>query len=306
MRILITGAAGFLGKVCSTHFKNSSSFDVITTDKALGCDLLGDLSDLKFVKSLPEVDIVINCAAVQYVTKNKPLLFRREFFKKNNVESIKNLVARYHGSDVHFVNIGTSMQYFQDGSERYTEKSRVSGQGIYSESKVEAYDWLGSSSIRCCTIVPSIIGGLGREGLFRGFVNSILTFGIAFVPGSGLNPISMVHVDDVVSLIDIVVRARAIGTYNASASNSLCINQWIEVVANVLKRSKVSVIHLPLLPIYILSLLSGFRILAREQLLMLKLPHVIDISASRAIGWSPTYSCEQIITDIVLHVAKKG
>jgi len=305
MRILITGAAGFLGKACFTHFKNSS-FDVITTDKVYGCDLHGDLLDPNFVNSLPRVDVVINCAAVQYVTKNKPLFFRKQFFRKNNVDSINNLIARYQESDVLFINIGTSMQYFQDGSVIYSEKSTVSGQGIYSESKVEAYDLLCASSMRCCTIVPSIIGGLGREGLFRGFVNSILNFGIAFVPGGGLNPISMVHVDDVVSLIDIVARTGAIGTYNAAASNSFCINQWIEIVANVLKRPKVSAVHIPLLPIYILSFLSGFRILAREQLLMLKMPHVIDISASRALGWNPIFTCEKIIADIVFHITQKS
>ena len=75
MKVLITGAAGFLGRECVKQFR-SQNYRVMTTDQAGNLDIIGDLANRNFVGSLPEADIVVNCAAVQYVTKDVPLLFR--------------------------------------------------------------------------------------------------------------------------------------------------------------------------------------------------------------------------------------
>ena len=72
MRILILGANGFLGAACCTQF-SSAGYQVVRSDKIGPVDFLGDLSDLNFVGSLPDADVVVNCAAVQYVTKNLPI-----------------------------------------------------------------------------------------------------------------------------------------------------------------------------------------------------------------------------------------
>lgn len=79
MRILITGAAGFLGTECVKQFRERGHA-VTTTDKTGTVDLRGDLADQKFVDSLPDCDVVVNCAAVQYVSKNVPIVFRKSFF----------------------------------------------------------------------------------------------------------------------------------------------------------------------------------------------------------------------------------
>jgi hypothetical protein len=60
---------------------------------------------------------------------------------------------------------------------------------------------------------------------------------------------------------------------------------------------------LPLAPIHAFSALTGFRILAREQLLMLAQPHVLGIEESLETGWQPRYSNAQIVRDIARHLA---
>src|SRR3990167_7304049 len=106
MRVLITGAAGFLGKECVRQF-SERAHQVITTDRAGPVDLPGDLADAAFAASLPDVDAVVNCAAVQYVTKDLPFFFREAFFQRNNVLAAKNLCARYRNGATHFVQVGS-------------------------------------------------------------------------------------------------------------------------------------------------------------------------------------------------------
>lgn len=299
MRVLVTGAAGFLGTECVKLFR-TRGHEVITTDKLGTVDLVGDLADPRFTASLPDCDAVINCAAVQYVTKGVPLLFRKTFFVRNNVLAAKNLCERYqHGP--HFIHVGTSMMYRQTGQERYDIHSTMGGEGVYSQSKMAAQAFVDTVP-GAATIIPCIIGGEGREGLFRGFVKMVKKFGFVAFPGRGDHKIHMVHVIDVASLIYRVAETRSSGFFNAADPDPLSIRGWIDEIAAELGVQDVKIISIPLLPVSFLSWMSRFRLLAREQLLMLKLPHVLSIDESLAIGWQPRYSNGRIARDIAAHI----
>ncbi len=302
MRVLITGAAGFLGKECVKQFCDQG-YEVVTTDNNGNVDYSGDLSDQKFTLSLPDVDIVVNCAAVQYVTKSLPLFFRKRFFTKNNVESAKNLYERYHDKNVHFIHVGTSMMYRQTGQDRYTTASTMGGEGVYSRSKLVAQTYIDKLP-NAATVIPCIIGGEGREGLFIGFVNMMKKHGVVAFPGRGDHQIHMVHVVDVAGLILQIAKVGAKGFYNAAAPQPLSIRQWIDEIKDELKFKNVRKLSIPLLPVKLLSQLLGYRLLAREQLLMLGIPHVLSIEDSINIGWQPKYSNSRIVRDIAIYINK--
>ena len=299
--VLITGANGFLGKEC---IKNFSGYDVITTDLFGDVDYKGDLSDDKFVNSLPDVDIVVNCAAVQYVSKNLPIFFRSIFFKKNNITTTELLIKKY--SSTHFIHIGTSMMYKQTGEESYGVNSQMGGEGVYSYSKMHAQIMLEKNVVNLATVIPCIIGGEGREGLFVGFVKMISKFGFVIFPGTGNHKINMIHVSDVGNLIRLIVDTKSTGRFNAAAPDSLSIREWIIEIGKELKINNIHEISLPLTPIHILSKLTAYRLLAREQLLMLKLPHVLDIKSSLDIGWKPEFTNAQIVQDIAKSIILKN
>jgi len=80
--ILITGAAGFLGKELVSSLRTKSIYRIITTDLRGDLDYIGDLSDPNFVRLLPEVNIVINCAAVQYASKTLPFFLENIILRK--------------------------------------------------------------------------------------------------------------------------------------------------------------------------------------------------------------------------------
>ena len=302
MRVLITGATGFLGTECVRQFREHA-YEVITTDKSGTVDLSGDLADPAFTTSLPEVDVLVNCAAVQYVTKGVPFLFREQFFKNNNVQAARHLCDRYRNRATHFIHVGTSMMYRQTGQDQYDINCRMGGEGVYSRSKMAAQAFVDKLP-GAATVVPCIIGGEGREGLFRGFVVMMKRFGFVVFPGRGAHKIHMVHVADVASLILRIAEVRAAGFYNAAAPEPLSIRQWIDEIKDELGIKRVIKLTVPLLPVKWLSWLLGYRLLAREQLLMLELTHVLSIQESLAIGWQPRFSNAKIARDIALHVAR--
>ncbi len=303
MRVLITGAAGFLGKECVKQFRANND-EIITTDKAGAVDLVGDLADKKFAAALPDVDVVVNCAAVQYVTKGVPLLLRKRFFTKNNVEAAKNLVERYQKDQIHFIHVGTSMMYKQTGQDLYNINSIRGGEGVYSQSKMVAQTYVDQLP-NAATVIPCIIGGEGREGLFIGFVNMMKKYGVVVFPGRGEHQIHMVHVADVAGLILQIAKVGAKGLYNAAAPMPLSIRQWIDEIQDELKFNKVRKLSIPLFPVKLLSSIFGYRLLAREQLMMLGLPHVLSIKESEAIGWQPRFTNSRIVRDIAVHINRQ-
>jgi nucleoside-diphosphate-sugar epimerase len=177
----------------------------------------------------------------------------------------------------------------------------MGGEGVYSRSKMAAQAFVNTMP-NAATIIPCIIGGEGREGLFRGFVKMMTKFGFVAFPGHGRHKVHMVHVIDVASLIYRVAETRASGLFNAADPDPLSIREWIDEIAAELGVSGVRKISIPLLPVKCISWASGYRLLAREQLLMLKLQHVLSTDESLAIGWRPRFSNGRIARDIALHI----
>jgi nucleoside-diphosphate-sugar epimerase len=303
MKILLTGANGFVGRECARHLREAGH-QVLSTDRAGSMDLVGDLSDPAFCTSLPDADAVIHAAAVQYVSTDLPLFAREDYFQRNNVQATRLLVARYGGTPTHFVNVGTSMMYAQNRAPIYRIDSPKQGQGVYSRSKLSAQRFVESAQLHWATLIPCIIGGVGREGLFRGFVKSIVKRGSVMFPGRGLHPIHMVHVNDVASLLRQIVETRAQGFYNAAAPGPLSITDWVREIADEIGAPQPKIVRLPLRPLHALSALTGYRLLASEQLLMLDQPHVLDIERSIALGWQPRYDNARIARDIGRYIVQ--
>lgn len=301
MKILVTGAYGFLGRECVIQL-TSRGHAVITTDRHGEVNLVGDLSDPKFCKTLPDVDTVIHAAAVQYLSKDLPLLKRRSYFYRNNILATKHLCARYSGQSSHFIMISSSMVYRQCGLGLYHTSSNVQEQGVYSWSKICAQSFVDYLENPTATVIPCIIGGPGREGLFRSFIATMTRYRLVIIPGTGKQLIHMVHVKDVAALITLITENRSTGRYNAAAPQPLSIDRWIDEIEDQLNLRAIKRLRLPLLPVRAISALSRYRLLAKEQVLMLGQPHVLSIDESTELGWEPRYSNAMIVREIALYI----
>lgn len=304
MKTLVTGAAGFLGGECLRQLR-AAGFDAVSTDRSGAVDFRGDLSDPAFCATLPEAEAVIHCAAVQYLSPDLPLFARQIYFRRNNVEATACLARRYAGQTTHFVFVGSSMMYEQNGAASYSPESPMRAQGVYSASKLAAFEHVKRLPNRWAAVLPCIVAGPGRGGLFHPFARSIGRFGLAVFPGSGGHPVHMVHVEDAASLLVRMVEHGAAGIFNAASPGPLSIAQWVDVIAGELGVTKVHRIRLPLAPIRGLSAATGYRLLAAEQLLMLRYPHVLDVARSVALGWQPRWDNTGILRETVRALVPK-
>ena len=303
MKILVTGAAGFLGSECVRRLC-AAGHEVVSTDQRGRVDLTGNLADEAFTRGLPNVDTVLHCAAVQYVSNDLPLLDRRSFFRNNNIVATHYLTSRYAGTGAHFVNIGTSMMYEQSGRDLYDVRSPLRGQGLYSASKIQAQSFVDAMPNPTACVIPCIIAGDGRGGLFKSLVDSMLRLGVVIYPGRGRHKVHMVHVHDVAALIGLVIEQRATGRFNAASPEPLSISEWVDEIASELELEHVRTINVPLWPLDLVSPAIGYRLLAREQLLMLRYAHVLSIEDGLAIGWKPAYTNARIVRETARALAR--
>jgi nucleoside-diphosphate-sugar epimerase len=296
VKVLVTGGAGFLGRECLRQLR-VAGHEVISTDRAATVDLVGDLSDPGFCATLPDVDAVVHNAGVQYLSPDLPLFSRRAYFERNNVQATANLARRYAGTLAHFVYVGTSMMYRVAGPEICTPRSPMRGQGLYSDSKIAAWDKACALPNRTALMVPCIIAGPGRGGLFGPFARSIARFGAVVFPGEGSRPTHMVHVEDAASLLVRIVVRGAAGVFNAASPEPLSIGQWADAIGDELGVRRVRRLRLPLSPIEWISAASGYRLLAAEQLLLLRHGQVLDVKESLALDWKPRWNNAQIVRE---------
>jgi nucleoside-diphosphate-sugar epimerase len=295
VRTLVTGAAGFLGRECVRQLR-AEGIETVSTDRSGEVDFLGDLSNPEFCATLPDVDAVIHNAGVQYLSPDLPLVSRHAYFERNNARATALLAQRYSGSATHFVYVGTSMMYNVTGGICYARTS-MRAQGVYSASKIAAWEQARILPNRTSLMVPSIIAGPGRGGLFRPFARSIARFGAVIFPGRGALPVHMVHVEDAAALLARIVARKAAGIFNAGGPEPLSIGQWADAIGEELGVRPVRRIRLPLAPVEWLSAASGYRLLAAEQLLLLRYGQVLDVSESLALGWKPRWNNAQIVRE---------
>lgn len=304
MKTLVTGGAGFLGRECLRQL-HAAGHAPVSTDRSGAVDFRGDLSAPEFCATLPDADAVIHCAAVQYLSPDLPLFAREAYFRKNNTEATACLARRYSGQATHFVFVGSSMMYEQNSAASYAPGSPMRAQGVYSASKLAAFEHVKRLPNRTAAVLPCIIAGPGRGGLFVPFSRSIARFGIAVFPGRGAHPVHMVHVEDAASLLVRVVAQGATGIFNAASPGPLSIEQWADAVGEELGVPHVRRIRLPLAPIQAASGATGYRLLAAEQLLMLRYPHVLDAASGLALGWRPRWDNREILRETVRALVSK-
>jgi nucleoside-diphosphate-sugar epimerase len=298
LKTLVTGAAGFLGRECLRQLR-AESVETISTDRSGEVDFRGNLSDPAFCAILPDASAVIHCAAVQYLSPDLPFFARHSYFERNNVQATACLARRYAGASTHFVFVGTSMMYEQNGAASYAPASPMRAQGVYSASKLAAFEHVKRLPNRWAAVLPCIVAGPGRGGLFSPFARSIARFGVAVFPGEGSHPVHMVHVEDAASLLVRVVSKGATGVFNAASPGPLSIDQWVDVIAAELGVRRVRRFKLPLAPIRAASAATGYRLLAAEQLLMLRYSHVLDVAQGLALGWKPRWDNTGILRETV-------
>ena len=237
MRILITGATGFVGG----HFlRNLSS--VYGKENVHGTgrdrnqsDLLrsegftiksGDLLDLSFVESqLKSYDVYIHCAAKSSIWGTY------ESFYKANVLATKNLLIASHQSS-QFIYISSANMYFNFSDRTsISETDDLCLTNAYSKTKREAELLVLNSHVVNSTIFRArAIVGIGDTVLFPRLIRAYHENKLRII-GSGINTIDFTSINNLCHAVLLCIQKREIAKgkiYNITNGDTIVL--WDEII----------------------------------------------------------------------------
>lgn len=256
MRILVTGAAGFIGSAFVRHVLQEH-----TEDEVLGLDLLtyagnlanleeirenprfrfvqGDIADANLMRQVaPDVDAIVNFAAETHVDRS---LLEPEAFARANVIGVMTLLdaARAHG--LRLVQVSTDEVYGHvPAGEDATEDYPLSPRSPYSAAKAggELMCLAYGTSYETDVVITRGANTIGPrqypEKLVPLFVTNALQDLTLPVYGDGRQIRNWMHVEEHAAAIDLVLRRGASGqAYNVGADNE---RENLDIVHALLER----------------------------------------------------------------------
>jgi nucleoside-diphosphate-sugar epimerase len=216
-RILVTGAAGFVGSRIAEHL-SMRGHCVLTTDiTALHNGLVGDLCDPEFRRTLlnwARPDVVVHAAALVPLTRD------HAGFATTNVDASRELAAaaRLAGTQ-HFVLIGSSAVYGIPREHPITPHTRPRPIEAYGRSKLSAETATrdGWQQNGLTILRPRTILGNGRRGIIGTLARWIEDDLVIPLPAGGRHRLQLVDVEDVARIVEHVIVNAIEGTWPVGA-----------------------------------------------------------------------------------------
>lgn len=256
MRILVTGAAGFIGSAYVRHVLREHP-----DDEVLGLDLLtyagnmanlaevrdnprfrfihGDIADADLIARLaPEIDAIANFAAETHVDRS---LLDPEAFARANVIGVMTLLdaARRHGLRMLQVSTDEVYGHVPEG-EAAREDARLSPRSPYSAAKAggELMCLAYGTSYGTDVVITRGANTIGPRQYPEKLVPLFVTNALLDLPlpvyGDGRQVRNWMHVDEHAEAIDMVLRRGRSGqAYNVGADNE---RENLDVVHAILAR----------------------------------------------------------------------
>jgi len=304
MRILVTGASGFVGRALCTELlrqkhvvvavvrnKNNALGVSIETATVCAIDHHTDWS-----ATLRHVDVVVHLAARVHVMRDhadNPLAE----FRKVNVAGTLNLAMQAAKAGVKrfiFISSVKVNGEHTDVGIALTEESLVNPQDAYGISKLEAEQGLmliaQQTGMEVVVIRPPLVYGAGVKANFATMMRMVkLCFPLPF--GAIYNTRSFVYIDNLVSLILKCIDhpAAANQVFLVSDGHDLSTTELLRVCANAL-RVKSTLMPIPQKWIEIFAALIGKKEVAQRLCGNLQ----VDITkAHTLLDWTPPITVEE-------------
>lgn len=209
MRIIITGARGFLG----THINSelSNDYEIITISRS-GADLNVDLA--KAIPDLPPADLIVHCAGKAHSVP-KTELEKQAFFEVNLTGTANLLKGLELASSLpkSFVFISTVAVYGKESGTMITENHPLNASDPYGQSKIQAekliQDWCSEKHVVCTILRLPLLVGNNPPGNLGAMIKGI-TKGYYFNIAGGSAKKSMVLAEDVAKIIPEVAKIGGI------------------------------------------------------------------------------------------------
>lgn len=302
-KILVTGGAGFIGRVLVRDFLNQN-FEVIASvrrtcaqlhddiDQVLISDICGETD---WSKALVGVHTIVHLAARAHITNEQsqdPLVE----FRRTNVSGTKNLARQAAISGVKkFIFISSiGVNGSRTKGVPFTSKDIPNPESLYAISKYEAEQALlkFSKHMDIVIIRPPLVYGGRAPGNF-GLMIKAVAYGIPLPLGLVNNQRSFVSVENLVSLIVLcVISPAAAGqTFMVSDGEDLSTTLLLRRLGSALKK-KTFLVPVPRKLLEMALIFIGKKSVASSLCGDLQ----VDISETKKqLKWAPTHSVDQAL-----------
>jgi nucleoside-diphosphate-sugar epimerase len=288
MKILLTGANGFLGRKIQ-HCLNSS-VELITISRSnsrINCDICN------FIPVLPKVSIVIHAAGKAHIVP-KTSLEKQAFFDVN-FKGTQNLLQGLEESQSlpkAFIFISSVAVYGKENGISITENTPLLAKDPYGLSKIQGeqlvLDWCKNHKVICTILRLPLLAGQNPPGNLGAMIKSIQK-GYYFNIAGGTAKKSMVLAEDVAR--SILKVAEIGGIYNLTDGYHPSFQELSKHISIQLGKGK------PLnMPLWLARIIAKFGDLlgSKAPLNSNKLKKITsdltfdDSKARETFGWDPT------------------
>lgn len=313
MRVLITGATGFVGARLLSTICGLGRHDVVAATRrsdfsapasATIVEVDGLLADTQWTEALRGVDVVVHCAARVHVmneTSGDPLAE----FRKVNVDGALNLARQAVAAGVKRFIFLSSIKVNGEGTEPgrpYRPEDVPSPQDPYGVSKMEAEKGLralaAESGLEVVIIRPVLVYGPGVKANFLSMMRW-LDKGVPLPLGAINNRRSLVAIDNLVDLIMTCIDhpAAANQTFLVSDGDDVSTSQLLVKMARALGVSP-RLLPIPGGLISLAASLLGKKSISQRLCGSLQ----VDISKnSTLLGWSPPIGTDAALKLAAVH-----
>jgi nucleoside-diphosphate-sugar epimerase len=289
LKILITGANGFLGKIIYQELR--PIFDVTTLARR-DSDYCVDLSSEQNINFTEKFDLVIHLAGrAHFIPKTS---IDQDSFFNINVKGTRNLLESLKSSGIpkQFLFVSSVSVYGLNKGVLITENADLKAIDPYGKSKIEAeaivQKWCNENNVICTILRLPLIVGPNPPGNLGSMIKGIKN-GYYFNIAGGNAKKSMVLASDIAKFI--LNAAEVGGTYNLTDGIHPSFNELSKNISSQLGR-----IFVPNLPKFIAIILAKFGDLLGNEFPINtnKLKKITsdltldDSKARKAFGWNPT------------------
>ena len=246
MKVLLTGASGFLGSYFINKY--SSKYKIET---------FSFLNDNFKNLDLSDIDTVIHLSALVHQMGGAT----KEEYEKVNVNQTIELAKKAKRSGVkHFIFMSTIKVYGEETNIAYTEKSICNPEDEYGRSKLKAENELQKledDNFIVSIIRTPIVYGYGVKANIKNLIS--LVNKVPILPFANIqNRRSMVYIGNLCHLIDVIISKKKRGIFLASDNEAISTTRFIELIAKALNK-KIYLIKVPFFAILLKLIKPSFH-----------------------------------------------